>query len=154
MSIVYSNSVLYSSQGQKFSSTIDQGSTYLGASYENRITFDNTLTITEPRSEALAAPTVANYPMQTNSFFMGSFDGFWIHKLYLNGDLVMTVQGVDQDMYIPVFHDRVESVSMGFAEGGSIPCPDCPVRPPVPAPAAAIVLAFAAIVTLRRRKHR
>lgn len=141
-------STTYSSNGQRFASTIDQGSTYLGVPFAQAITFDNTLTVTEPRSEALLEPTVANYPTAMNSFFMGSFDGFWIHKLYMGDRLVATVQSVDQDMFIPLSHDRVESVSMAFVSSGTIPCPDCPVRPPVPAVGTATLMSLALFVFL------
>lgn len=147
MSIVYSVSTTYSSNGQRFASSIDQGSTYLGVPFASPITFDNTLTVTEPRTDALLEPTVANYPTVPNSYFMGSFDGFWIHKLYMGDRLVATVQSVNQDMFLPISHDRVESVSMGFGEGGSIPCPDCPVRPPVPSVGTAVIFGIAAIIS-------
>lgn len=105
MSIAYSISTTYSSNGQRFASSIDQGSTYLGVPFASPITFDNTLTVTEPRSEALFEPTVSNYPTVPNSYFMG------------------------------------------FGEGGSIPCPDCPVRPPVPSAGTGVIFAAAVIVS-------
>ena len=136
--------------GQKFSSSIDQGSMYMEVSYTNPLKFDPTLTIMEPRSEAIVEPTVSNYVAATRPFFMGSFDGFWIHKVYNNGNLVMTVQTVDQDMFIPVQHDRVESVSMQLPTE-SIPF-DGPVRPPVPAPGVGVMLGLAAIIAIGRRR--
>ena len=135
--------------GQKFSSSIDQGSMYMEVSYTNPLKFDPTLTIMEPRSEAIVEPTVSNYAAATRPFFMGSFDGFWIHKVYNNGNLVMTVQTVDQDMFIPVQHDRVESVSMGYME--SIPYGG-PVRPPVPAPGVGAMLGLAALFAVGRKR--
>jgi len=136
--------------GQKFSSSIDQGSMYMEVSYTNPLKFDPTLTIMEPRSEAIVEPTVSNYVAATRPFFMGSFDGFWVHKVYNNGNLVMTVQTVDQDMFIPVQHDRVESVSMQLPTE-SIPF-DGPVRPPVPAPGVGVMLGLAAIIAIGRRR--
>jgi hypothetical protein len=135
--------------GQKFSLSIDQGSMYMEVSYTNPLKFDPTLTIAEPRSEAIVEPTVSNYVAATRPFFMGSFDGFWIHKVYYKGNLVMTVQTVDQDMFIPVQHDRVESVSMGYTE--SIPY-DGPVRPPVPSPSVGAMLGLAALFAIGRRR--
>jgi len=145
----YSVSTIYDI-GQKFSSSIDQGSMYMEVSYTNPLKFDPTLTIAEPRSEAIVEPTVSNYVAATRPFFMGSFDGFWVHKVYNNGNLVMTVQTVDQDMFIPVQHDRVESVSMEFPTE-SIPY-DGPVRPPVPAPGVGVMLGLAAIIAIGRRR--
>jgi hypothetical protein len=144
----YAVSTIYD-VGQKFSSSIDQGSMYMGVSYTNPLKFDPTLAIAEPRSEAIVEPTVSNYVAATRPFFMGSFDGFWVHKVYYKGNLVMTVQTVDQDMFIPVQHDRVESVSMGYME--SIPY-DGPVRPPVPAPGVGAMLGLAALFAIGRRR--
>jgi hypothetical protein len=145
----YSVSTIYD-VGQKFASSIDQGSMYMEVSYTNPLKFDPTLTIAEPRSEAIVQPTVSNYVAATRPFFMGSFDGFWVHKVYNNGNLVMTVQTVDQDMFIPVQHDRVESVSMQLPTE-SIPF-DGPVRPPVPAPGVGVMLGLAAIIAIGRRR--
>jgi hypothetical protein len=83
---------------------------------------------------------------------MGSFDGFWIHKVYNNGNLVMTVQTVNQDMFIPVQHDRVESVSMQLPTE-SIPY-DGPVRPPVPAPGVSAMLGLAALLAIGRKRNK
>jgi hypothetical protein len=150
MSIYYPTSTVYGI-GQKFAFSQDQGSTYLGMAYTDSLTFTPTLSVTEPRSPALLTPTVANYPIETKPFFMGSFDGFWIHKLYVGDTLVGTVQTVNQEFFAPVFHDRVESVSMGLME--SIPCPDCPVRPPVPAPSALLAIGLG-IAFFGRKKTR
>lgn len=135
--------------GQKFSSSIDQGSMYMEVSYTNPIVFDNTLTITEPRSEAIVQPTVSNYVKAARPHFMGSFSGFWIHKIYRDGHLIYTTQGVNQDLYIPVQHDYVESVSMGYME--SLPY-DGPVRPPVPAPGVGAMLGLAALFAVGRKR--
>lgn len=132
-------------QGQRFSRSVDQGSTYLEYSYTNRIGFDSNFEVTTPIRPSLYRPTVSNYPQVDKSFFMGSFDGFWIHKIYNGGHLVMTVQGVDQDMFIPIQHDRVESVAMETVTNEVIPCPDCPVRPPIPSPGVTALLIIAAI---------
>jgi hypothetical protein len=137
-------------QGNIFSTSINEGSMYVEVSYTKPLTFDNTLTITEPIGEAINHPTVSNYPQIPHNFFMGSFDGFWIHKIYLGGNLVMTVQTVDQDMFIPVQYDRIESVSMEFPTE-SIPY-DGPVRPPVPAPGVGIMLGLAAVFAIGRNR--
>jgi hypothetical protein len=137
-------------QGNIFSTSINEGSMYVEVSYTKPLTFDNTLTITEPIGEAIVQPTVSNYPQIPHNFFMGSFDGFWVHKIYLQGNLVMTVQTVDQDMFIPVQYDRIESVSMEFPTE-SIPY-DGPVRPPVPAPGVGAMLGLAALFAIGRRR--
>ena len=137
-------------QGNLFSTSINEGSMYVEVSYTKPLTFDNTLTITEPIGEALVQPTVSNYPQVFHNFFMGSFDGFWVHKIYREGNLVMTVQTVDQDMFIPMHYDRIESVCMEFPTE-SIPY-DGPVRPPVPAPGMGLLVAMATLVAFSRRR--
>jgi hypothetical protein len=137
-------------QGNIFSTSINEGSMYVEVSYTKPLTFDNTLTITEPIGEAIVQPTVSNYTQVPHNFFMGSFDGFWVHKIYLQGNLVMTVQTVDQDMFIPMHYDRIESVCMEFPTE-SIPY-DGPVRPPVPAPGMGLLVAMATLVAFSRRR--
>ena len=137
-------------QGNIFSTSINEGSMYVEVSYTKPLTFDNTLTITEPIGEAIVQPTVSNYPQVSHNFFMGSFDGFWVHKIYREGNLVMTVQTVDQDMFIPMHYDRIESVCMEFPTE-SIPY-DGPVRPPVPAPGMGLLVAMATLVAFSRRR--
>jgi hypothetical protein len=137
-------------QGNIFSTSINEGSMYVEVSYTKPLTFDNTLTITEPIGEAIVQPTVSNYPQVPHNFFMGSFDGFWVHKIYREGNLVMTVQTVDQDMFIPMHYDRIESVCMEFPTE-SIPY-DGPVRPPVPAPGMGLLVAMATLVAFSRRR--
>jgi hypothetical protein len=137
-------------QGNLFSTSINEGSMYVEVSYTKPLTFDNTLTITEPFGEAIDHPTVSNYPQVPHNFFMGSFDGFWVHKIYREGNLVMTVQTVDQDMFIPMHYDRIESVCMEFPTE-SIPY-DGPVRPPVPAPGIGLLVAMASVVAFSRRR--
>ena len=135
--------------GQKFSSSIDQGSMYMEVSYTNPLKFDPTLTITEPRSEAVVQPTVSNYVAATRPFFMGSFDGFWIHKIYRDGHLIYTIQGVNQHLYIPVQHDYVESVSMGYMENT---LSGAPVLPPVPTPGVGAMLGLTALFAIGRKR--
>ena len=139
-------------QGNLFSSSINEGSMYVGVSYTKPLTFDNTLTITEPIGEAIVQPTVSNYPQVPHNFFMGSFEGFWVHKIYRDGHLVYTTQGVDQDLFIPIQHDRIESVSMNVA-ADVIPGPyEGPVRPPVPSPGVSAMLGLAALCAWGRQR--
>lgn len=145
----YSVSTIYG-EGQKFYQSVNQGSTYMEVSYTNPLKFDPNFTITEPRGEAIVQPTVSNYSAPPRSYFMGSFNGFWVHKIYRDGNLVYTTQGVNQDLFIPIYYDRIESVSMSFyAE--SIPY-DGPVRPPVPSPGVWAVIAIAALFAFGRKR--
>jgi hypothetical protein len=144
----YAVSTIYS-EGQKFYESINQGSMYMEVSYTNPLKFDPNLSITEPHGEAIAPPTVSNYSLPEHSYFMGSFDGFWVHKIYRENNLVMTVQGVDQDLFIPVSYDRIESVSMdcsgddhGHDHG----------HPHVPAPGMGLLVAMATLIAFNRRR--
>ena len=137
-------------QGNLFSTSINEGSMYVEVSYTKPLTFDNTLTITEPIGEAIAQPTISNYPQVPHNFFMGSFDGFWVHKIYREGNLVMTVQGVNQDMFIPVSYDRIESVCMDLVPEELTDDPQ--YHPHVPAPGMGLLVAMATLVAFKRRR--
>jgi hypothetical protein len=137
-------------QGNIFSTSINEGSMYVEVSYTKPLTFDNTLTITEPIGEAIVQPTVSNYPQTPHNFFMGSFDGFWVHKIYREGNLVMTVQGVNQDMFIPVSYDRIESVCMDLVPEELTDDPQ--YHPHVPAPGMGLLVAMATLVALKRQR--
>jgi hypothetical protein len=137
-------------QGNIFSTSINEGSMYVEVSYTKPLTFDNTLTITEPIGEAIDRPTVSNYPQVPHNFFMGSFDGFWVHKIYREGNLVMTVQGVNQDIFIPVSYDRIESVCMDLVPEELTDDP----RPNVPAPGVGVVLGLAALFAIGKKRIR
>ena len=137
-------------QGNLFSTSINEGSMYVGVSYTKPLTFDNTLTITEPIGEAIVQPTVSNYPQVPHNFFMGSFDGFWIHKIYREGNLVMTVQSVNQNMFIPVSYDRIESVCMAFMPEELTN--NSQYSPNVPTPGIGLLIAMATLVALKRQR--
>lgn len=145
----YSVSTIYG-EGQNFYESINQGSMYMEVSYTNPLKFDPNFTITEPHSEAIVQPTVSNYAAPSHGYFMGNFTGFWVHKIYCNGNLVYTTQGVNQELFIPIQHDRIESVSMSTS-AETIPY-DGPVRPPVPSPAVSALLGIAALCAWGRKR--
>ena len=148
---ISNTSTLYTTNGQTFSRSEYQGAIYQEVTFTDRLVFDTQFTITEPIAPSIYGNTVANYPVVPNKHFMGSFQGFWIHKIYNEGRLVMTVQGVDQEMFIPVIHDRVESVCMAastLANGADCEPPD------VPAPGALAVLGIAVFFAARKRHSR
>ena len=148
MSIYYPTSITYN-LGQEFAFSQNQGSLYLGMAYTEPLSFTPTLSVTEPINPAVLTQTVANYPTKTAPFFMGSFDGFWIHKIYLDGNLIGTVQTVNQEFFTPLFHDRVESVSMGVMNRE--PCADC--HPHVPAPSALLAVGLGVAILKKRFKN-
>lgn len=147
----YAVSTIYG-EGQKFYESINQGSMYMEVSYTNPLKFDNTLTITEPIGESIVQPTVSNYAAPPRNYFMGNFTGFWVHKIYRDGHLVYTTQGVNQDLFIPIHFDQIESVAMSFT-AESIPY-DGPVRPPVPSPAVSAMLGLAALCAWGRKRFK
>jgi len=143
---IVSTSTIYNSNGQTFSRSEYQGGIYQEVTFTDRLVFDTQFTITEPIKESISNLTVSNYPETANKYFMGSFDGFWVHKIFNGGRLVMTVQTVDQDMFIPVAHDRIESVCMQAStelDGDDI---DTKI-PDVPAPGVLAILGIAAILS-------
>jgi hypothetical protein len=147
----YAVSTIYG-EGQKFYKSINQGSMYMEVSYTNPLKFDPNLNITEPTIEAIGQYTVSNYLTPPMPHFMGTFNGFWVHKIYRDGHLVYTTQGVNQDLYIPIQYDRVESVSMNVA-ADIIPGPyEGPFRPPVPAPGVSVLLGMAALFAIGRKR--
>ncbi|MFM2117936.1 MAG: hypothetical protein RL316_1126 [Bacteroidota bacterium] len=146
--MAYAVSTIYG-EGQKFYESINQGSMYMEVSYTNPLKFDPNFTITTPRDEAFVEPTVSNYAAPAHDYFMGNFTGFWVHKIYRDGHLVYTTQGVNQDLFIPIQYDSIQSVSLNVSE--SIPY-DGPVRPPVPAPGVGVMLGLAALCVWGRKR--
>jgi hypothetical protein len=120
-------------------------------SYTNPLKFDPNFTITTPRDEAYVEPTISNYAAPAHDYFMGNFTGFWVHKIYRDGHLVYTTQGVNQDLFIPMQYDTIQSVSLNVSE--TIPY-DGPVRPPVPAPGVGVMLGLAALCVWGRKRFK
>ena len=147
-SIYYPTSTTYN-LGQSMAFSQDQGSTYLGMAYTEPLSFTARLSVTEPINPAVLTPTVANYPVTKSPFFMGSFDGFWIHKLYVADHMVASLQTVNQQFFAPIYHDRVESVSMG-----TLDLQPCTSRcdDDVPAPGALMALCVSAVLFSRRNR--
>ena len=145
-----SNTSTIYTEGQVFHSSQNQGSLYMEVSYTNPLKFDNTLTITNSVYPSIVSPTQSNYAMPSSKFFMGSFDGFWVHKIYREVNLVMTVQGVNQDMFIPVSYDRIESVCMDLVPEELTDDPQ--YHPHVPEPASALILTVAAALAFGRKR--
>ncbi|MFM2190212.1 MAG: hypothetical protein RL491_598 [Bacteroidota bacterium] len=148
--MAYAVSTIYG-EGQKFYESINQGSVYMEVSYTNPLKFDPNFTITTPRDEAYVEPTISNYAAPAHDYFMGNFTGFWVHKIYRDGHLVYTTQGVNQDLFIPIQYDSIQSVSLNVSE--SIPY-DGPVRPPVPAPGVGVMLGLAALCIWGRKRFK
>jgi hypothetical protein len=142
MSIV-NTSTIYT-EGQVFHQSQYQGSLYMEVSYTNPLIFDNTLTITNPVYPSIYAPTQSNYNITSSSFFMGSFDGYWIHKIYNGNTLVMTVQTLNQELFIPVPYTKIQSTTLD--------CRDDDDGPYVPEPTGAALITIAAAITVFRKR--
>jgi hypothetical protein len=95
---------------------------------------------------------VSNYAKLPSMMFIGDFDGYWIHRLYLDGNLVMIVQGVDQQLFIPVTYDYVQSVCLSISpdaySGASLT-----VDPIVPLPGTSLILGLSALLFKNPRKR-
>jgi hypothetical protein len=144
-----STSTLYSS-GQVFHTLENQGSVYMGYSYTGSLGFAYAYRMPTPIGESMVSFTQPNAAYVSN-FFMGTADGFWIHRVWNEGNFVGTFQMVNQKFSIPVKFDHIESVSMPFVDnvcgrghGGG----DCP------SPSGAAILIMSAFLTkFRSRKQ-
>jgi hypothetical protein len=104
-----------------------------------------------PTTEAVNPATLAQSTLPTN-FFMGRADGYWIYKLYNEGVLTKTVTLRDQEFYVPLVHDRVESVALTVSQGPEIPI--CDHDNHCPDPASAVLIAFSGMVAVGRKRNK
>jgi hypothetical protein len=126
-----------------------QGGVYQNWAYTSPLTWHGAYSAPTPTGEALNLPTAA--VAIPHNLFTGFSDGFWVHRVFLDGHLVGTYTFVDQQFAVPVLHDYIQSVAMPFSPAevagarGDDPC--------VPAPAGAAALLCAALFTrFRARK--
>lgn len=139
--------------GNFFYNTEAQNGVYQNHAFTSRLNWNLDYTAPTPTSEAIVQPT-QNVALPHN-LFMGSSDGYWVHRVFLNDHLVGTFTFKDQQFAIPVKYDRIESVAMPFSpaeigptcdhHGGGDPCH------PSPGGAAALIIS-AVLVRLRGRK--
>jgi hypothetical protein len=126
-----------------------QGGVYQSWGFTSPLGWHSAYSAPTPTGEALNAPTVAvDLP---HSLFTGFSDGYWIHRVFLDGHLVGTYTFVDQQFSMPVQYDYIQSVALPFSATevagarGDDPC--------VPSPAGAAALLCAALFTrFRARK--
>jgi hypothetical protein len=125
-----------------------QGGVYQNWAYTAPLTWHGAYSAPTPTGEALNLPTVAvSIP---HNLFTGFSEGYWVHRVFLDGHLTGTYTFVDQQFALPVQYDYIQSVAMPFspaeaAARGGDPC--------VPAPAGAAALLCAALFTrFRARK--
>jgi hypothetical protein len=144
MSIV-NTSTIYT-EGQLFHQSQYQGSMYVEVSYTNPLVFDDALNITNPVYPSVHSPTQTNYNITSSSFFMGSFDGYWIHKIYRDNNLLMTTQTLNQELFIPVPYTKIESTTLDCRDD------DDGHGPHVPEPTSAVLIGIAAAITVFRKR--
>jgi hypothetical protein len=144
MSIV----TVFYSEGNWQYRTEAQGGVYENWAYTAPLHWHGAYAAPTPTGEALNAPTAA--VAIPNTLWSGFSDGYWIHRVFLNGHLTGTYTFVDQQFTLPVQYDYIQSVAMPFspAEAGARGDDPC-----VPSPGGAVALLGAALFTrFRARK--
>ena len=139
--------------GNFFYNTDAQNGVYQNHAYTSRLNWNFDYEAPTPTNVAISQPTVGvDLP---HIMFMGSSDGYWVHRLFLNNHLVGTFTFVDQQFSIPIKFDRVESVALPFTgvPAGGIECSRGHGGCDTPAPGSAAMLIVAAAITrFRNRK--
>lgn len=138
-----------------------QGSTYITQAYGAPLTFTQDFSFPSGWWEKAIEGSTMPAAEYNQTLFIGDVQGFWIFRLYLDGNLVGTYTFSDQQFVVPVTFDRVEAVAMGgmpfgnssatVTATGSVPNtdPSTPVTDPaVPAPGVALTCAIAATLAL------
>ena len=138
--------------GNFFYNTNAQNGVYQNHAFTSPLKWELAYTAPTPTGVAFVQPTESvSIP---EDIFMGFSDGFWVHKLFLNGHLVGTYTFVDQQFALPVKYDYIQSVampvsSMGMGVGGVAGEDPC-----VPSPTGAATLLLAALFCgTRSRKN-
>lgn len=135
-------------EGNFFYTTAVQNGVYQNVAFTSPLEWRNAYTAPTPTGASIIAPTNGvNFP---HKMLIGNSEGFWIHRVFLDGHLVGTFTMVDQQFFIPMEYDRIESVCMPFSppETGT-------TNADVPAPAGfAVILASAFMLGGRNRARR
>ena len=120
---------------------------YENWAYTTPLHWHGTYAAPTPTGEALYAPTAA--VAMPHTLFTGFSDGYWTHRVFLDGHLVGTYTFVDQQFAVPVLHDYIQSVAMPFSPAEAAARGDDPC---VPAPGGAVALLCAALFTRFRAR--
>lgn len=138
-------SVFYGS-GNHAVSTTAQGGVYQTVGYTAPLSWHGAYSAPTPTGEAVNAPTEA--VALPYNLFTGFSDGYWIHRVFLDGHLVGTFTFTDQQFAVPMQWDTVQSVALCGPE------PEDPgTHPHTPSPGGCAVLLAAALFTrFRNRK--
>ena len=124
-----------------------QGGVYQNWAYTTPLHWHGAYSAPTPTGEAIDPPTMG--VAIPHNLFTGFSDGYWIHRVFLDGHLVGTYTFVNQQFAVPVLHDYIQSVAMPFspAEAGARGDDPC-----VPSPAGAAALLCAALFTRFRAR--
>jgi hypothetical protein len=154
MKMDYGSSTLYfTDRNFGYSSTsLYQGSNYVGIDGLNPTRFNYSSEFLNPPSLYFQKEEVSNYAKLPSMMFIGDFDGYWIHRLYLDGNLVMIVQATNQQLFVPIAYDYVQSVCLSISpdeySGSSLT-----VDPVVPSPATVLIVGLSALLFKNPRKR-
>jgi hypothetical protein len=135
--------------GNFFYNTTAQNGVYQNHSFTSPLKWEMAYTAPTPTGVALNQPTES--AAFTHTVFMGQSDGYWVHRVFLDGHLVRTFTFVDQHFSIPIQFDYIQSVAMPFSPSfGAEMKSDDPCVPSVGASAALLI--GAAFASFRKRK--
>jgi hypothetical protein len=127
--------------------TTAQGGVYQTVGYTAPLSWHGAYSAPTPTGEAVNAPTEAM--ALPYNLFTGFSDGYWIHRVFLNGHLVGTYTFTDQQFAVPVQYDYIQSVALPFT--GTPECGRGGCDTPSPSGAAALLCA-ALFTRFRNRK--
>ena len=150
----YGSSTLYfTNQNFGYSSTsLYQGSNYVGGMGLSPTRFNFSSEMLNPPSLYYQEGAVTNYGEMPSMMFIGDFDGYWVHRVYLDGNLIMVLKTDNQQLFVPIAYDYIQSVCLSIS-----PDPES-VRgvaadPVVPAPAAIALFGLSAILARKPRNR-
>lgn len=140
-----------------------QGSTYITQAYGAPLTFTQDFSYPSSWWEKAIEGSTMPAAEYAQTLFIGDVQGFWIFRLYLDGNLVGTYTFSDQQFVVPVTFDRVEAVTMGGMPFGNsnalvsaIGIPVTTTDPVVAGPGVGLCCAVAAVLVLwgrGRKRH-
>lgn len=138
--------------GNFFYNTTSQNGVYQNHAFTSQLKWNLDYTAPTPTGEAINLPTQSvDLP---HTLFVGFSDGYWVHRLFLNGHLVKTFTFSDQQFSIPIQYDSVQSVALVSSptQGQGIECDhrhdgDCP------APSGAAALIICALMSRTRKRN-
>lgn len=99
--------------GNFFYNTTAQNGVYQNHSFTSPLKWEMAYTAPTPTGVALNSPTES--AAFTHTVFMGQSDGYWVHRVFLDGHLTRTYTFVDQQFSIPIQFDYIQSVAMPFS---------------------------------------